>query len=97
MLAILGSAGLGKDLKVDEAHGHETKSEAGHQAGKEYQKDDYEYVDEEIGAATFVFDGHSIQRKRNLKFGVEFQRSAVMSGSITEKVAEKQGERKRER
>lgn len=59
MLAIVGGAGLGEDFEIDEAHGHEAEGEAGHQAGEEDQEDDDEYVDEEIGAAAFVFDGHS--------------------------------------
>lgn len=59
--AVLGGTGLGKDFEIDKAHGHEAEGETGHQTGEEDQENDDEYVDEEIGAAAFVFDGHSIR------------------------------------
>lgn len=59
MYAVLGGTRLGKDFEIDEAHGHEAKGETGHQAGEKDQKNDDEYMDEEIGAAALVFDGHS--------------------------------------
>lgn len=63
ILAILGSPGLRKNFEIDETHGHEAEGEAGHQAGEDHQEHDYDDVDEEIGLAASVFDGHSIQSK----------------------------------
>lgn len=59
MYAVLGGTRLGKNFKIDETHGHEAKGETGHQAGEEDQKNDDKNMDEEIGGAAFVFDGHS--------------------------------------
>ena len=59
MLAILGGAGLGEDLEIDEAEGHEAEGEPRHEAGKENQQGDDENVDEEVGIAAVVLHRHS--------------------------------------
>jgi hypothetical protein len=58
VLAVLVGAGLGEDLEVDEAEGHEAEGEARHEAREEHEHDDDDDVLEEGRRAAVVLHRH---------------------------------------
>jgi hypothetical protein len=55
---VLGRAGLGEHLEVDEAEGHEAEGEARHEAGEDDEADAGHEVHPEHGAAAGLMAGH---------------------------------------
>ena len=58
MFPILGSSRFGKNLKINQTHGHEPQSESRHQASKQNQTDNYQYVYEEFRFTTTILHRH---------------------------------------
>jgi hypothetical protein len=58
VIAVVFGAGLGEDLEVDEAEGHEPQGEARHETREEYQHHDDGDVLEELGLAAVVLHRH---------------------------------------
>lgn len=81
VLAILRGAGLGEDLEVDEAHGHEPQREAGHHPGEHHQQRHDQYADEEGALAAPVMLRHSnacsLALSRALSLALSLSRSLL--------------------
>lgn len=65
VLAVLLGAGLGEDLEVDEAEGHEAEREARHEAREEHEHDDDDDVLEEGRRAAVVLHRHPPPQQRS--------------------------------
>lgn len=63
---VLGRAGLGEHLEVDEAEGHEAEGEPRHEAGEHDEGDAGHEVHPEHGAAAGLMAGHRRIARRSL-------------------------------